>query len=658
MRAWVVILVIVVLTTPIWSDPLSSQGSADDTLSPHADALPIIYEVCPGKPEEFVTIMNSGQSDLNASRLKVTDGEGTLTLPSLILRPGDSITLFKNASGFEPLRSAKVLIPYTHPGVLRKGSFTLADDGDQVMLLLDGVLADSFCYGTAAPAAGWTGEPFQFPDKGHLAKHLYPEKGRNAEGWSSSSYGRTDSAPFTVVADVIPVIHPDDGSLPLLELIHRSSRSIVLSVYTLDDPDIAFALAEASGRGVDVDVLIEGQPVGGLSAYGKRAIVTMLDSGTDVRIFKSNDSYRRYEYIHAKYAIFDSKHVSISSENWGGGLSENRGWGAIIDSEELAARLYDIFLEDSSMSYGDVQAATRYQVDPFTWGNSVPDGYELRGSERAEMSIIVSPDCSTEAIRELIKGARERIFIEEMSMDMDWMESSGLLSDLLDAARSGVEVKVLLDRANQYEENLASATDLMDAAAGLPVECKLASSYHDFTTIHNKGMIVDDSVLFSSINLVTYAFNENREMGVIVDSSEISDMMKDVFMGDWLDDSVLPTIVLPNLPSECEEGKAMMIDASGSHDNSGIVNYSWDVDGDGSIDGYGPIFCWNPSEGERTIVLTVSDGYGNSAMENITISVKTNNGFPLSDMLLGAPVIAIGSVLAIRGFRKRIKSNK
>ncbi|MCE5296681.1 MAG: phospholipase D-like domain-containing protein [Euryarchaeota archaeon] len=653
MRAWVVLLVLV-LTAPIWSGPLSSQASASSSVE---EGL-IIFEVCPAKPIEFVTIMNTGSGDLNASRLKVTDGEGTLALPPLTLRPGGSITLFKNISGLAVLNGRENLLPYTNPGIVRKGSFALSDDGDQVTLMMDDVPTDRFCYGNAAVPADWNGEPFRFTDKGHMAVHTEVDDGSDAAEWSQSVLGRTTVDPFNVTADVMPLVHPDDGSSALLELIERSVYSIVLSVYTLEDPDVAYALAEAAHRGVEIDVLLEGQPVGGISTFGKRAIVTLLEDDANVLVFRSNDSYRRYEYVHAKYAIFDSRFVSISSENWGSGLSSNRGWGVIVDSEDLALRMNDLFQADTDRSYGDVQPAPWYQVEPFTWGEGVPDDFVMPSRATAQMTLITSPGGSVDPIRQLIRGAEARICIEAMSMDMDWMRSSFLLDDLLAAARSGVEVKVLLDSMNQYEENKASASELMGESVGLPVECKLASPYHDFSSIHNKGIIADDDVLFSSINLGAYAFNENREVGAIVRSQSIADRMSSIFMQDWMDDCSSPVIVLPSLSYECDEGKGIIIDAGGSYDNSGITNYTWDVDEDGVVERYGPVFSWEPEGGEHVVLLKVSDGYGNEVSERIVVSAGTKDGASFGNVLLGIPAAIIASVLAISKMRKRIKSNK
>lgn len=51
--------------------------------------------------------------------------------------------------------------------------------------------------------------------------------------------------------------------------------------------------------------------------------------------------------------------------------------------------------------------------------------------------------------------------------------------------------------------------------------------------MHAKGLVVDDSVLISSINWNENSPGFNREAGVIIDSPEVAEYYSSVFEQDW-----------------------------------------------------------------------------------------------------------------------------
>jgi len=63
---------------------------------------------------------------------------------------------------------------------------------------------------------------------------------------------------------------------------------------------------------------------------------------------------------------------------------------------------------------------------------------------------------------------------------------------------------------------------------------EIAYSSSVFEYCHNKGVIVDNSiVLISSINWSYEAANENREAGVIISDTNVAGFFVDVFAYDW-----------------------------------------------------------------------------------------------------------------------------
>ena len=122
----------------------------------------------------------------------------------------------------------------------------------------------------------------------------------------------------------------------MIREIGYARNSIDACVYELGDPIVTKIFMEAEARGVDVNMLIEGQPVAGLSNSSKTAIAALVEAGCDIPLMVSNQSYRRYDCLHAKYFVVDQERVTVMSENWAGGLVSNRGWGVTVVSQELA----------------------------------------------------------------------------------------------------------------------------------------------------------------------------------------------------------------------------------------------------------------------------------------------------------------------------------
>src|SRR5436305_224672 len=76
--------------------------------------------------------------------------------------------------------------------------------------------------------------------------------------------------------------------------------------------------AAAAGRGVEVRVLLDGSPVGGVEEDEHRVVGGLLAAGVDVRwLAGAPDVVKRYRYHHAKYAIVDGRVAWIGSENFG-----------------------------------------------------------------------------------------------------------------------------------------------------------------------------------------------------------------------------------------------------------------------------------------------------------------------------------------------------
>lgn len=669
MRGLVVLLVIVIMA-PISGALLSSPSSlialneqvlmSSDMIGSNSTQL-LLTSVSPSYPSEFFSISNVGSMTCSLTNWSVSDGEGSITFRSeRTLQPGGTITLTKNSSSLSAFFPEWVVLDYLDGSLSRQGSFILANDGDQLMLRSpEGICIDSFCYGSVPISDGWVGASFSKGLQTHFAQRVFPAistaTGSSLQ-WECGVPGRSNESSSTFHGQVVPVLYPQDGSGTVVDLISSAMRRLDICMYTLEDREVVNAICAASARGVQTRILLEGQPVGGMTTAGKAAVRSMESSGCSIYLVSSNDSYRRYDYIHAKYALIDERTVFVASENWAGGLFHNRGWGAIIYSEPAVTFLRNLFETDIDCRWGDIKVDPIYNVAVGASYGSEPSEHWTADTYDVVGTIIVSPDNSLENIKQLIHGAQERVLMQEMSMDIDFMQSSGILDELAEAAARNVNVTILLDLANNVEENLKAVQTLGGMQfRSIGIRAKICSPDHNFTTIHNKGMIVDDTVLVSSINTVPNAFEENREIGVILCSEGLANLFSDVFWEDWTDDPDPPIIVLASDIYECQAGQELLIDASASSDRSIIANYSWDVGPDGSIDAYGPRTMFRFDVGEHRILLTVTDDHGNHAQRNITVRCSDGSGSDLSQLMLVVPVGALSALSMYFYIQKRIK---
>ena len=89
-----------------------------------------------------------------------------------------------------------------------------------------------------------------------------------------------------------------------------------------------------------------------------------------------------------------------------------------------------------------------------------------------------------------------------------------------------------------------------------------------------------------------------------------------------LADTELPIASIFTSSPTVNEDVKVWFNANNSSDNVGIVNYSWDLNGNGSIDAYGPVVNWTyPDPGSYTITLNATDIAGNSGLDSKTIQV-------------------------------------
>ncbi|MGZ3650053.1 MAG: phospholipase D-like domain-containing protein [Bdellovibrionota bacterium] len=411
------------------------------------------------------------------------------------------------------------------------------------------------------------------------------------------------AAAFAVISQAkadfaVEVAEAPGSNLALtVEAIQSARQSIFLNIYELTSPEVADALIRQIGAGVQVQILEEGQPVGGMSAAAKgieSQIVQAMQQarGNDhffVMTSKGTAGKRRFHFDHAKYAVIDDVNLLIGSENYSPtgnpspGTKGNRGWEVFIHDAGIAGLYKQTFLADAVVNRGDVTEATGGSLDlnleagrrprrgqnnnPWWWPypspapapapapapppkpiptpapapapkpNPGPGGALVASAVQQ----ITSPDTSLRGLVSLIDGASRSIDIQQMTFDSAWSSGTNPLIDAITrAAGRGVRVRVLLNDETVFNHsgNPSKSKNLPTISALNQIPNVMARTANlkamGVDYIHNKGMLVDGNItLISSINWDENAIQRNREAAVAITSPGVFAHYEAIFANDW-----------------------------------------------------------------------------------------------------------------------------
>ncbi len=337
------------------------------------------------------------------------------------------------------------------------------------------------------------------------------------------------------IANITTFVSPDCAYDALKEALESAKKSLFVEMYSFSNPYLLDIVGNLSAAGINVVFILEDDHVSYYeSQYTYWAVRQLYLRG--VKVYWASDTYR---FAHAKFVIIDNSTVIIESENWAkSGIPidptyGNRGWGVIIEDQEIASYFLDVFLYDLSIAepYDPNTApegeAVSYYVPK---GDYVPLFTATKYTEYVKMIPILSPDFSENLIIDLINSANESIYIEQMYI---YPTLNELINALINAKERGVEVKIILDPKS--DENNETAEIL--TSHGIEVAYAYTKDYgepHWFETMHNKGMIIDGKiVLISSINWSPTSLRENREAGIVIINEKIAQYYLQVFNYDW-----------------------------------------------------------------------------------------------------------------------------
>ena len=636
LMATILVAAAVLINRPVYASSPAPRGPAQVAYKAPAPTGVIIYALyydtyTTNEPEEAFELINMGSSAVDISGWKATDGEGTVTFPSFSIQPHQRIwttktaTVFRTEFGFSPDFEYGGNSDATVPDMTGTAP-SFSNTGDELQLLdASNTVMDALVYeGGNTATAGWSGaaiNPYSQGFFGVEGQIIYrkldettglPASDTNtASDWAQDTADNVDGKkvqypgwdlehfffPFktTQAAHLTYVVAPDNIYTAYVNEINKAASYINIEGYTIDNANVASALIAKQQAGVQVKLLMEGEPVNGISDQEKW-VCQQLETNGGQCWFMFTDAaagiHDRYAYQHSKFTIVDGVTLLTGSENLdtnsmpaddkSDGTSGNRGVYLITDSSALIGHFQDIYAHDlDPVNHRDLHRwdaaidsptagfVPSYASGGTTYAIQFPTPLALNGA--FDFEVIQSPENDLRSVDALLgmvarAGTGGTVFLEQLYEHKYWGPTTSnpatdpnlRLEAYISAARGGAKVRILLDSfydtPTDPRSNASTCTYVNGIASAESLDLQCLTGNPTGTGIHNKMVLVWDGAQgwthTGSINGSENSTKNNREIAVQVRSTDGYNYLSQVFNYDWTHSgggTVLPTPT-PTLP--------------------------------------------------------------------------------------------------------------
>lgn len=522
----------------------------------------VYYHARPHRKNEYVCIVNAGNEEVNLSGWYITtqpwkraDKQNKIIFPCIYIKPSERIYITQNATSFKKETGFEPDFEYYNcssiPDLERRGSFIMSNRGGTVCLKDDyNHTIDAIVYGDLNYIEGWNGKPVENVEEGVILKRKDLQDTNTSIDWEYNRtfvIGQSNFKAWRGKVDKAIAFCSPDCSYDVVSHEIKNAEEMLINVYIFTNPFIAEILNSSNA---EIKLFLDGNVIGGIPME-ERWIAYMLSKKGEVRYMlkdEDNGIYKRYNYNHAKYVIYDDRCIIQSANFVKSGIPVdntygNREWGIVLESKNLSSFLTQVFEYDWNPSFQD---SILFDEESFTHGKppsdfsisySIPKGdyipvfspFYFNSSFNA--TLILSPDNAEEQIMEMIDSAENEILVEQAYIQKEWSKGiNPFLKKLIEKNESGVSVKLILN----YNPRYKSTSSMNKETINFLNEKKISAKLKECLEVHNKGMIVDGSkVLISSINWGENSVRNNREVGVIIESEEIASYFEKIFWYDW-----------------------------------------------------------------------------------------------------------------------------
>lgn len=568
------------------------------------------------EPDEAFQLWNISNHAASLAGYTLSDGRRTVTFPALLVPPGAAVwcaydaTAFRSAFGFSPGCEYGVDSDPTVPN-LTGTPLRFANTGGQALLQRgEGAPVDTLVYETAnVDQPGWSGPSVQpyapttaFPAEGQIlyrkldwssgqpivdtdtladwaqdpTDHL---AGRRVQypGWNLERFGRP---PVLVASGVFTAALAPDNLFDVVNAtLAAARRSIRLTSYTFDHVALAQTLAQRASQGVEVTLLLEGDPVGGITDQERYCAQLIEAAGGQVWFMVSdrNDAtHDRYQHVHAKYAVIDERLLLLSSENFtpesmpdddkSDGTQGRRGAALVTDAAPLVAHVLELFRDD--LDPGNHRDVLRWTAADPKYG-APPAGFTptTQSGGTSYYPVVERPERATGAFTAQFvqapeagllppaqggllgmvaqAGAGDTVLVQQLYERVHWGRGADTpttapnprLEAYITAARRGARVRILLDAFFDRGDNAATIAYLnqIAQAEGLDLQARLGNPTG--SGIHNKMVLVQAGsrgwLHLGSLNGSEASAKRNRELALQLQANRLTEYFAVALWRDW-----------------------------------------------------------------------------------------------------------------------------
>lgn len=288
-------------------------------------------------------------------------------------------------------------------------------------------------------------------------------------------------------------IEPGDGRSPIANAIDNATRTVNLTIYNLNDPDIVDALVRAVRRGVSVRVIYNADKSDSLTKIPS-SIKTLKAAGAQVR-----PGLAVFPKTHQKTFTIDGNYSLVMTCNLKPDtFTSTRDFIVTTREPPEVAEIQEVFDAD----WNDRPAS--YRIPTLVW----------------------SPDHARATILSLIDGANTSIVIYNENL-----QDTKVIDHLITAASRGVFVRVLVPGQPKDDKKRREAAEKLIRGG---VAVREGTSYY----IHAKVLVADydavsRKVFAGSQNFEAQHLDKDRELGILVQDREILARIHNTFEEDW-----------------------------------------------------------------------------------------------------------------------------
>lgn len=172
--------------------------------------------------------------------------------------------------------------------------------------------------------------------------------------------------------------------------------------------------------------------------------------------------------------------------------------------------------------------------------------------------------------------------------------------------------------------------------------------------LHNKGMIIDDITILTSVNWTPYGLCTNREMGVIFLSKEVTDFYEKIYSRDFDRNNRIDglNVTIEGISPSMEKIDLYEINAVIAQE--GTYTYEWTLDGK-PLEWDTEYAKFTANIGTHTISLTVTDAFIGKATCTVTFEItgfKVGTSAMQALLIIGAVMLAVGALVYLLAVRK------